>query len=277
MQSETGAQRMSTDTTFLRQECAELLALLEPLATADWQRKTAFYDWTVADEIMHLHQVDDFGLVAVTRPQDFPALVAGVRAHQAQGIELSARMREDMGQLSPAELLAVWRDGWIDLADRLGAADPETRLPWFGPEMRVPSFVAARQMEVWAHGQDIYDLLGVVRQNSDRIRTICDLGVRTQGWSFANRRLERPVFPEVALTAPSGAAWVWNEGAAERISGPAEDFALVVTQRRNVADTALEIVGEGARQWMQIAQCFAGKPADGPAPGERTNPLDRTN
>jgi uncharacterized protein (TIGR03084 family) len=149
------------------------------------------------------------------------------------------------------------------------ATDPETRLPWFGPPMAASAFVTARQMEVWAHGQDIYDLFKVRRVNHDRIRNICELGVRTHGWSFANRDLDRPARPEVRLTAPSGAVWTWNEGETERICGPAEDFALVVTQRRNVADTALVVEGAGARAWMEIAQCFAGAAEQMPAPGVR--------
>ena len=51
--------------------------------------------------------------------------------------------------------------------------------------------------------------------------------------------------------------------------GTAQDFCLVVTQRRHVQDTGLQLRGEVARQWMALAQCFAGPPADGPAPGER--------
>jgi len=142
-------------------------------------------------------------------------------------------------------------------------------MPWFGPEMGVASFAAARQMEVWAHGQDIYDLLRIRRPSHDRIRNVCDLGVRTQGWSFRNRGLDRPAPPHVTLIAPSGASWEWTPQGEDSISGPAEDFALVVTQRRHIDDTDLRVEGEGARAWMEIAQCFAGAAATGPAPGVR--------
>lgn len=263
------AGKLAVDTRALREECEELSALLLSLPHADWARMTAFYGWTVADQVMHLHQTDGFGLVALSEPDDFPGDVAKVREHQAQGIELSQRMRELWGALPPGELAALWQTGWQQLADLLDAADPETRLPWFGPPMKAQSFANARQMEIWAHGQDVYDLLRIQRPENHRIRTICDLGVRTQGWSFANRRLERPKAPEVTLMAPSGAHWSWNSGAAERISGPAEDFALVVTQRRHIEDTALVVDGQGAKAWMRIAQCFAGEAADGPAPGVR--------
>ena len=53
------------------------------------------------------------------------------------------------------------------------------------------------------------------------------------------------------------------------ISGMAHEFAQVVTQTRNIADTQLECEGEVAQLWMKNAQCFAGAPAEPPAPGFR--------
>ena len=43
------------------------------------------------------------------------------------------------------------------------------------------------------------------------------------------------------------------------ITGSAEDFCLVVTQRRDVADTDLAATGEAA-VWLTFAQAFAGAP-----------------
>jgi hypothetical protein len=42
-----------------------------------------------------------------------------------------------------------------------------------------------------------------------------------------------------------------------------------VTQCRNIEDTRLRVVGKVAKDWMKIAQCFAGAPEDPPGPGER--------
>ena len=55
------------------------------------------------------------------------------------------------------------------------------------------------------------------------------------------------------------------------ITGPAEDFCLVVVQRRHVADTDLVINGETAQQWMSIAQACAGPPSDGRTRGSCLN------
>jgi hypothetical protein len=50
------------------------------------------------------------------------------------------------------------------------------------------------------------------------------------------------------------------------VTGRAEEFCLVVTQRRHVDDTDLEVTGALATDWMSKAQAFAGAPTEGPAP-----------
>ena len=132
-------------------------------------------------------------------------------------------------------------------------------------------FTTARTMETWAHGQEVYDLVGATRTHTDRIKHVATIGVKTFGWTFANRGLPAPGPPPwVRLVAPSGAIWEWNEPSeTDFVRGDAVEFCQVVTQVRNVADTALEVKGPVATQWMAIAQCFAGGPADPPAPGTR--------
>ncbi len=64
--------------------------------------------------------------------------------------------------------------------------------------------------------------------------------------------------------------WEWNDPQQDNlVRGSAVEFAQVVTQTRNIDDTALETVGGTARQWMEIAQCFAGGPETPPAKGVR--------
>jgi uncharacterized protein (TIGR03084 family) len=137
--------------------------------------------------------------------------------------------------------------------------------------MGVKMFATARQMEVWAHGQEIFDVLGRDRPGTRRLKNIAVIGVRTFGWTFVNRRL--PVLrdlPYVRLIAPDGAIWEWNPPSdTSAVAGSALEFCQVVTQVRNIADTTLTVTGETARRWMSIAQCFAGPPEDPPAAGTR--------
>jgi uncharacterized protein (TIGR03084 family) len=157
------------------------------------------------------------------------------------------------------------------LAASYGAEDPSRRVAWGGPDMSVRSCISARQMETWSHGQALFDMMGVERIEHDRLRNVAIMGVNTFGWTFANRGLPvPPVKPFVDLVAPSGARWQWHDaGSPERVEGSAVDFCRVVTQTRNVADTALRATGAIATQWLSFAQCFAGPPHPPPAPGTR--------
>ena len=144
----------------------------------------------------------------------------------------------------------------------------ETRVEWYGPSMGSKSFLTARLMEVWAHGQDICDTVGATRTPTDRLRHIAQLGVITRGWSYIVRGELAPEGEvRVELTAPSGDQWAWGpEDAPAGVTGPAEDFCLVVTQRRHVDDTDLTVTGETAHDWMTKAQAFAGGATAGPSP-----------
>ena len=144
----------------------------------------------------------------------------------------------------------------------------DTRIAWYGPSMGAKSFLTARLMEAWAHGQDVVDTVGASREPTDRLRHIAQLGFITRTWTYVNRGLEVPSTPvRVELDAPSGERWSFGpEDAEESIVGPALDFCLVTTQRRHVDDTALVVTGASARDWMEKAQLFAGPPSDGPTP-----------
>lgn len=252
----------------LEAEGDDLHALLLQLRPDDWPRVTGFKRWTVYDVVAHLHFSDHMGMTTLHSGEDFKALMRDV---QASGLDLAAYTRRWLGDVQGPELRDRWRELFTQLCGRLAAADPDQRLTWGGPGMRPRMFATARQMETWAHAWEIYDLLGIPRTHTDRIHNIATIGVRTFGWTFANRGLESPdEVPYVRLAAPSGATWEWNDPAARsRVEGDAVAFCQVVTQVRNVADTELKVTGDAARRWMAIAQCFAGPPEDPPAPGTR--------
>ena len=252
-------------------ENRELDSFVAAQAPGDWGRRTDFFDWTVRDQILHLHQVDRFGLTSLLDDAPFSQTVAVVRAHQAQGIELSAAIRAEFASISTADVLDTWRAGYLRIVEALRAAPRDSRLEWFGPPMGIASFASARLMEVWAHGQDIYDLFAVRRKPTARLRHICELGVRTFGWSFRNRGLDVPSRPAVSLKLPDGEVLDWPSDGEDPglVKGSALDFALVVTQRRAPDDVSLSAVGDAARRWLTIAQCFAGAPQEAAAPGTR--------
>lgn len=252
-------------------ESEALYALLEPLADADFARETQFRGYTIGDVVGHLHHWNVAADLSLRDPAAFQAFFAVIAKGIGQGRRLPEICDEWLAGLAGRALLREWRRFYRELVLHFGKADPKARVKWAGPDMSVRSSITARLMETWAHGQEVYDVLGVERVDTDRIKNIAQLGVNTFGWTFVNRRLEVPKdVPHVRLRAPSGAVWEWNPPSeTNRVEGSATEFCQVVTQVRNVADTRLVVTGEVAQRWMSIAQCFAGAAADPPAPGTR--------
>jgi uncharacterized protein (TIGR03084 family) len=134
--------------------------------------------------------------------------------------------------------------------------------------MSATSMATARLMETWAHGQDVADALGITRTPTPRLRHVAWLGTRTRDFAFAVRGLAPPAEPfRVELSAPDGPVWTFGpEDARQRVSGPALDFCLLVTQRIHRDDTDLVATGADADAWLDIAQTFAGPPGSGRVP-----------
>lgn len=256
----------------LRAEYAQLADLARTLTPAQWAEPSAFYGWTPWDEIAHLCFFDETALLSATDAGAFASNTRALLAELATGREISAIARAKYAHLPGAALLAHWEPISARLTDSLAPLDPKARLAWYGPPMSARSFATARLMETWAHGQDVWDVARRRRPATARLKHVAHIGVTTFGWSFVNRKRPVPdVVPYVALQPPQGGeAWTWGDPASpEYVRGTAVDFCLLVTQRRNLADTALECSSGAARDWLSIAQCFAGAPADAPAPGVR--------
>ncbi len=249
----------------------EIDAIVSDLDEEEWNMVTPFFDWTIKDEISHIAFFDATGKLAATSREEFQADTEDFFKTLKPGDNYFNAINAVGKKKSTAELLEWWRDQREKLIRALAVLNPKDRLPWYGPDMSARSFATARLMETWAHGQDIFDTLKTRRIPSDRLKHIAHIGVTTYSWSFTNRKLDIPTEAvRVELNSPSGEIWTWGpEGIEETVKGNAEDFCLVVTQRRNVADTQLIIQGEASKKWMEIAQAFAGPPENPPKPGQR--------
>ncbi|MBY6140884.1 TIGR03084 family protein [Leisingera daeponensis] len=245
-----------------RAESHVLAAILEDLPEAEFHRETQFKGWTIDHVLGHLHLFNAAAEASLQGEDAFAAFIAPVLRDMQTGRSILACQFPWLDGLSGRALFEAWREGAERCADAFTAAEPKSRLKWIGPDMSALSSVTARQMETWAHGQEVFDLLGQERQEHDRIRNIAHLGVATFGWSFRNRALEVPEpAPFVQLTGPSGAVWDWNAPQDSNfVKGSAVEFARVVTQVRSIDDTRLLVRGPAAADWMRIGQCFAGPP-----------------
>ena len=247
-------------------EQRDLDDLVAPLSDEQWRLATPSPGWTVADQIGHLAYFDGSAARAILDPEGFGAGLGELaRAIRDEGID--EYTLGPFRTLSPQRQLAAWRDQRASLAAAIATLHEGARVSWYGPAMGAASFVSARLMETWAHGTDVADALGVSRVATDRLEHVARLGYLTRDWSYRVRGENAPEGRvRVELLAPSGLRWTWgDEQDEECVRGSAEEFCLVVTQRRHVDDTSLE-TGELGREWLLRAQAFAGAASDGPQP-----------
>jgi uncharacterized protein (TIGR03084 family) len=272
MTSETPAADTPTTASVLADLLAEqesLDAVMSGLDDEQWTLDTPSDRWSVADQIGHLAHFDETASWAITDEprfkesmnELFAALSSGGSPDELDDVTLG-RFRA----MSPTELLDAWRANRKLLADAGATLDDDTRVIWYGPSMGAKSFLTARLMECWAHGQHICDAVGAVHEATDRLQHIAQLGFITRKWTYVNRGLDAPTTAvRVTLDAPSGTTWSFGpDDATDTVTGSAEDFCLVVTQCRNVAATDLVVTGDHAADWMSMAQAFAGGATDSP-------------
>lgn len=250
----------------LLDEQAALDEVVSRLTESQWAATTASPRWDVTDQVAHLAYFDHAAAAAIRDEAEFMALAEALWASSADGaIGVDAHTLDPVRNLPVSQRLGAWRAGRDELADAAAKLRDDARVRWYGPSMGAKSFLTARLMECWAHGQDIVDAVGADRPATDRLRHIAQLGYITRGWTYANRKLEIPPGEiRVSLASPSGRQWTWGPADAEcSVAGSAEEFCLVVTQRRHVEDTSLLVSGEAAIDWMMMAQAFAGPPTTG--------------
>ncbi|KAA6218965.1 TIGR03084 family metal-binding protein [Streptomyces filamentosus] len=241
----------------LRAEGGELDAIVSELSEEQWRRATPAPGWSVAHQIAHLAWTDRAALLAITDGDGFAAEVEKALAAPERFVDGGA---EEGAALPPGELLARWREGRERLEEALRGVPAGGRFPWYGPPMSAPAMATARLMETWAHGQDVADALGVVRKPTARLRHVAWIGHRARDYAYLVRGEQPPGEPvRVELVSPEGELWAYGpEDAAQRVTGDALEFCLLVTQRVHRDDTALRAEGAGAEHWLRIAQAFAG-------------------
>ncbi|MEH1028464.1 TIGR03084 family metal-binding protein [Micromonospora profundi] len=245
----------------------ELDRLLAGLDDAQWKLDTPAPGWTIAHQVAHLAATFRLAGFAAADPDGFRARVATMSGDFDRNVDmaLSAYLSDP-----PHVLLNRWREERATAEKALAAVPDGQAVPWLVRTLPAPVLACAGMMELFGHGQDIADTLGVRQVRTDRIRFLCGFAVRT--WDFGYQARGEST-PEVefgyTLTAPSGAVWRFGpEDAEQRISGPAEDFCLLVTRRRHRDDLALTATGADAQHWLDIAQAYRGPAGAGRRPGQ---------
>ncbi|MGH3863019.1 TIGR03084 family metal-binding protein [Actinokineospora sp.] len=248
-------------------EGEEVDRLVADLTVGQWATPTPSPGWTVKHQLAHLAATFRMAGLAASDPAAFGALA------QTLSPDFDANVNAALSQYinDPTEvLLSRWRTDRDNAIKALAAVPADTVVPWLVRPLPPAILACAGMMELFGHGQDIADALGVRRAHSDRLRYLVAFAVRT--WDFGYLARELPT-PEVEfrfeITGPSGALWEFGPAdAVNRISGPAVDFCLLVTRRRHHSDLSIKAGGPEATAWVEIAQAYRGPAGDGREPGQ---------
>ncbi|WP_326661230.1 TIGR03084 family metal-binding protein [Streptomyces canus] len=251
----------------LTAEHEALVEILRDLPEESWESSTPAPRWTVRDQVAHLAHFDTVARISLETPEAFETMRDGIDDLQRYIDGVGGRT---VG-MSGARMLDRWAEENARMRESAVRADHRGRHPWFGPPMSLASMLTARLMETWAHGQDIVDTFGLLRPATPRLRQVARIGLLALPHSFRTHGLDVPAADVAVVLDPPGGGepWTWGDPLSpNRVSGPAEDFCLVVTRRRHVDDTELQLNGPVATEWMTIAQAFAGPPGGGRASGQ---------
>ena len=246
----------------LEAEGDRLEQLVAGLDGDGWRTSTPAPGWDVATQVAHLAWTDEVALKAATDKEAWDAVVLEALSDPAGFVDAQA-----LSVARDPDLRDRWRRARADLRAALVAMPQGEKMPWFGPPMSATSMATARLMETWAHSLDVHEALGAPVEDTDRIRHVAHLGVRTRNFAFSVHGLEPPAEEfRIDLVAPSGDVWSWGpEDAAQTLTGSAGDFCRLVTQRVHRADTDLVATGDDVDRWLDIAQAYAGQPGEGRA------------
>lgn len=251
----------------LTAEGEELDGLLAGLDDEQWGLPTPAPGWTVAHQVAHLAATFRIAGTAAADPAAFAQLASRLGPDFDENV--STAMAPYL-RLSPAQLRPAAARELTTAAQALAAAPPDRPVPWLVNPLPPAVLGSAGLMELFAHGQDVRDALGVRRELTDRVGHLVGFAVRTKDFGYLARGLQPPTEEfRFELTSPSGLLWTFGpEDAEQRITGDAGDFCLLVTRRRHPADLAVQATGAVAEHWLTIAQAYRGPAGDGRVPGQ---------
>jgi uncharacterized protein (TIGR03084 family) len=251
----------------LAAEGAEFDRLLAGLTEDQWTAPTPAPEWTVAHQVAHLAATFRIAATAASDPSAFMAMTAGLSPDFNANVTaaLSAYLRDPH-----PKLLERWQTERAAAIAALAAVPAGTVVPWLVRPLPPGVLAGAGLMELFAHGQDVADALGIRLTRTDRLRHVVAFAVLTWDFGYQARGLTPPdVQFRFELTSPSGLRWEYGPADAEQwIHGPAEDFCLLVTRRRHRDDLALTAGGTDADRWLDLAQAYRGPAGEGRRPGQ---------
>ena len=136
----------------------DLDRLVSGIDSDQWRLATPAPGWTIAHQISHLASSDRLATQAATDAEAF----------QARRDEMIADFDEAVGADAteyasdpPERLLSIWREARSGLQAALARVPEGQRVPWVVAPVSPATLATTRLMELFGHGQDVADALGV--------------------------------------------------------------------------------------------------------------------
>jgi uncharacterized protein (TIGR03084 family) len=256
-------QDVLSDLTAEGDELDRMIADLDP---DRWSLATPAPGWPIRHQIAHLTATFGLAGLAASDGETFTRLIGSLS--EDFDANVAAAMAPHL--VDPPVLLHRFREARTSAIQALADVPAGETVPWLVRPLPAPVLAAAGLMELFGHGQDVADALGIEREYNDSVGHLCFFGARVWDFGYLARGLAVPdVALRFELTAPSGTVWTFGpDDAEQRITGPAVDFALLVSRRRHRDDLSLTATGADADQWLDIAQAYRGPAGAGRAPGQ---------
>ncbi len=247
---------MGQDDVFsaLEAQADRLDSILERLDEDQWTAPSLCDGWNVADVVLHLAQTEE-GVVAAIDGGETSLPIDG-----ASSIDDAMEQWVTAERGAPgAEVHERWRRAHGRALTALRTADRDRPVPWAATPLRPKTLATTRLSEHWIHTLDITEPLGIINPDTDDIRHLAWLAVKTIPYAFERAGRDDAPSVRAELTAPSGATWAFGpEDAACVITGPASEFVRVAARRMDPgAATNLVVRGQKARDVLQLVRTYA--------------------
>jgi uncharacterized protein (TIGR03084 family) len=241
--------------------------LVAGLDETGWTTPTPAPGWTIAHQVAHLAFIVHLARLSAADAAAFEVEAAPARI-DFQGT-VDAKLAEYLAD-APESLLARCHSERAGAAAALAAVPEGQMIPWLVNPLPPAVIASAGIMELFGHGQDIADALGVERERTDRIVHLVFFALLTNSFGYMAHGLTPPKEQfRLELTAPSGTLWEFGPAdSTERVTGSAWDFCLLVTRRRHRDDLDLQAHGAEADRWLNVAQAYRGPAGEGRLPGQ---------
>lgn len=247
-------------------EAAELRTLLISLDDAQWDLPTEAEPWRVRDQVAHLAFVFTLAAAAASDAQKFADMTAPAAEVGFDAAVNGALAAFNTG--TPGQVLTRFDKAVGSVETALRARNPEDEVPWLVNPLPAVVLTTAGMLELFAHGQDIADAVGVDIVRTDRVRHLVPFIHRTIPFGYQANSITPPNGDfHFAVGLPSGkTVEAGKRGATNIVCGEAVDLVLLASRRRHLDDLALHGMGPDALSYLEVAQAYRGPAGPGRQP-----------